>query len=113
MDYIPGGELFNYIRKSGLLSQHVTRFFAAEIVLAIEYMHSKYFVYRDLKPENVLLDEQGHVKLIDFGFCKRVRERYSSRILIQKFMIELERFPQLEPQSIWHQKCSIQKDMID
>lgn len=50
-------------------------FYAAEIVLALEYLHSKSVVYRDLKPENVLIDRDGHLKLTDFGFAKFLKNR--------------------------------------
>lgn len=48
------------------------KFYAAEVILALEYLHANEIIYRDLKPENILLDERGHVKLTDFGFSKRV-----------------------------------------
>jgi serine/threonine protein kinase len=51
---------------------HVAKFYAAEVLLAIEYFHSKNIIYRDLKPENLLLDSQGHIKITDFGFAKHV-----------------------------------------
>jgi len=75
MEYVPGGELFMYIRKFGKLDEHIVKFYAAELVLILEYLHSKSIVYRDLKPENVLLDERGHIKLTDFGFSKMVTDR--------------------------------------
>jgi serine/threonine protein kinase len=50
----------------------VARFYAAEVVLAFEYLHGKDFIYRDLKPENILLDHMGHIKITDFGFAKHV-----------------------------------------
>lgn len=70
MDYIPGGELFTRLDNEQELSEEHARFYAAEIVLALEHMHNSDIIYRDLKPENVLLDEHGHVRLTDFGFAK-------------------------------------------
>jgi len=75
LEYVIGGELFSHLRKAGRFSNEVTRFYAAEIVGAIEYMHSFDVVYRDLKPENLLLDHTGHIKITDFGFAKRVEDR--------------------------------------
>jgi len=75
MEYVPGGELFYYIRLYGNLSTEITRFYCAEIILVIEYLHSRNFIYRDLKPENILLDSEGHLKLTDFGFAKFVIDR--------------------------------------
>ncbi|KAI9025209.1 kinase-like domain-containing protein [Phycomyces nitens] len=72
MDYVPGGELFSVLRRSQRFPDHVAKFYAAEVMLAIEYMHSKDMIYRDLKPENLLLDAQGHIKITDFGFAKYV-----------------------------------------
>ncbi|KAI8987372.1 camp-dependent protein kinase 1 [Mycotypha africana] len=71
-DYVPGGELFSVLRKNHRFPDHVAKFYAAEVLLALEYFHSKHIVYRDLKPENLLLDSQGHIKITDFGFAKYV-----------------------------------------
>lgn len=75
MEFVPGGELFSYLRSRGKFSNDAGLFFAAEIVCALEYLHSKDIVYRDLKPENILLDREGHIKLTDFGFAKKVADR--------------------------------------
>jgi len=74
-DYVCGGELFSYLRSSGRFSLTTANFFACEVVLALEYLHSQYVVYRDLKPENLLLDREGHIKIIDFGFAKKLTDR--------------------------------------
>lgn len=59
LDYCPGGELFYHLGRLGRFPEHQARFYAAEIVLAISYVHKLDIIYRDLKPENVLLDAQG------------------------------------------------------
>lgn len=74
MDYIEGGELFSLLRKSQRFPTPVAKFYAAEVFLAIEYLHELDIIYRDLKPENILLDKNGHIKLTDFGFAKEVSD---------------------------------------
>ncbi|TPX42403.1 hypothetical protein SeLEV6574_g05627 [Synchytrium endobioticum] len=72
MEYVQGGELFSYLRRCGRFPNNVARFYAAEVVCAFEYMHSKDIIYRDLKPENLLIDSKGHIKITDLGFAKHV-----------------------------------------
>lgn len=74
LDYVPGGELFTYLRKMKRFDESTAKFYSAEIVLVLEYLHEKQgrVAYRDLKPENLLLDKDGHIKLVDFGFAKRL-----------------------------------------
>ncbi|KAF0693780.1 Aste57867_15279 [Aphanomyces stellatus] len=72
LEYIPGGELFKWLQEYGQFYDHEAKFFAAELVLVLEFIHAKGYIYRDLKPENIVLDAHGHVKLIDFGFAKPV-----------------------------------------
>ena len=70
MDYCNGGEIFFHLRREMIFSEQRTQFYAAELVLALEYLHSQSCIYRDLKPENVLLDNKGHIKITDFGLSK-------------------------------------------
>ncbi|KAL8705990.1 MAG: hypothetical protein Q9201_000934 [Fulgogasparrea decipioides] len=72
MDFVEGGELFSLLRKSQRFPNPVAKFYAAEVTLALEYLHSLHIIYRDLKPENLLLDRHGHLKITDFGFAKEV-----------------------------------------
>ena len=74
MDYVPGGELFSHLRRMGKFSLPMTRFYACELTCAIGYMHDNGVIYRDLKPENLLLSSRGHLKLCDFGFAKYVKD---------------------------------------
>ena len=71
MDFINGGELFFHLRKAKRFTEEKTRFYSAEILLALNYLHSLDIIYRDLKPENVLIDAEGHIKLTDFGLSKK------------------------------------------
>lgn len=75
LDYVCGGELFSYLRNAVKFSNDTAIFYAAEIVSALEYLHSQSIIYRDLKPENLLLDRDGHIRLCDFGFAKKVYDR--------------------------------------
>ncbi|KAF4662583.1 hypothetical protein FOL47_006179 [Perkinsus chesapeaki] len=75
MEYVNGGELFSYLRREGRLPNDSGKFYAAEIVLAFQYLHNMNIIYRDLKPENLLIDCHGHVKVTDFGFAKVVEDR--------------------------------------
>eukprot|EP00792_Barthelona_sp_PAP020_P006386 TRINITY_DN2978_c1_g1_i1.p1 TRINITY_DN2978_c1_g1~~TRINITY_DN2978_c1_g1_i1.p1 ORF type:complete len:377 (-),score=95.76 TRINITY_DN2978_c1_g1_i1:94-1224(-) len=74
LEFVNGGELFAHLRRAERFPVETAQFYAAEIVLALEYLHSMKIVYRDLKPENLLLDKQGHMKICDFGFAKVVEE---------------------------------------
>ncbi|KAL6754149.1 putative cGMP-dependent protein kinase [Haematococcus lacustris] len=74
MDAVMGGELFGYLQtRTRPLDEAHARFYAASVVCGLQYLHDKELVYRDLKPENLLIDLQGYVKMADFGFVKNVK----------------------------------------
>ena len=77
-EYVGGGELFTYLRNAGRFDSAKAVFYAAEITLVLDYLHSLAVVYRDLKPENLLLDREGHIKVCDFGFAKKLRDRFNN-----------------------------------
>jgi serine/threonine protein kinase len=72
LEYIVGGEFFTHLRKAGRFDHVASKFYATQIILVFEFMHLSDFIYRDLKPENLLLDKYGYLKITDFGFAKRV-----------------------------------------
>ena len=70
-----GGELFKFLRERERFPLETARFYAAQVVLGLAHLHSFSIVYRDLKPENLMLDRYGNCKLTDFGFAKVVEDR--------------------------------------
>lgn len=70
MEYVNGGELFFHLSRERVFSEERAKFYAAEILLALKYLHQQGIIYRDLKLENLLLDKDGHMKIADFGLCK-------------------------------------------
>ena len=73
MEFAVGGEMFSSLRSAGRFDESRSRFYAAQIVLCLEYLQHLNIIYRDLKPENLLFDEKGYIKITDFGFAKCVR----------------------------------------
>ena len=77
MEYVSGGELFTQLRAERRLPEFRAKFYAAQIAIALGYLHKSQILYRDLKPENILVDSNGYVKLADFGLAKIARESNS------------------------------------
>ncbi|KAL5744366.1 hypothetical protein ACOSQ2_027482 [Xanthoceras sorbifolium] len=70
MEYLNGGDLYSLLRNLGCLDEDMARIYIAEVVLALEYLHSMNVIHRDLKPDNLLIGQDGHIKLTDFGLSK-------------------------------------------
>lgn len=70
MEFLPGGDFMTLLIRKDILSEEEGRFYGAEMVLAIEAVHKMNYIHRDLKPDNILMDKDGHLKLTDFGLCK-------------------------------------------
>lgn len=73
MDYVAGGDLMGMLIRFGIFSEPMARFYVAELVLAIESVHQMGFIHRDIKPDNVLIGLDGHIRLTDFGLCTGTR----------------------------------------
>lgn len=81
MEYLPGGDIMTLLMREDVLSEDVARFYIAESVLAIHSIHQHNYVHRDIKPDNLILDKNGHLKLSDFGLCKPLENKYSTMLL--------------------------------
>ena len=86
MEYLKGKELFFVIRDIGLLNKQQTQFYVASIMIAINDLHTKKFIYRDLKPENLIVLNNGYIKLIDFKTVKKIIDRTSTIIGTPQYM---------------------------
>ena len=79
MEYIPGGDMMSLLIKLGTFPEHLTLFYIAELVCAIESVHKMGFIHRDIKPDNILIGADGHIKLTDFGLCTGFRWTHDSK----------------------------------
>lgn len=74
-DFVQGGEIFRLLRKENSFPNDVALFYVAEITLALQFLHQKSIAYRDLKPENLLIGSDGHLRITDFGFSKKIVDK--------------------------------------
>jgi tRNA A-37 threonylcarbamoyl transferase component Bud32 len=79
MDYVPGGDLMNLLIKLEVFSEELARFYIGELTCAIESVHALGFIHRDIKPDNILIDKNGHIKLTDFGLCTGFHWTHNSK----------------------------------
>jgi serine/threonine protein kinase len=75
MNFIRGGELFKHLTNCKFFPEEKAKFYSAIIGLALEYLHTHGIVYRDIKPDNILIDEDGYLKLADFGMSKMLKDQ--------------------------------------
>ena len=83
MEFIPGGDFMNLLQKKDILTEDEAKFYIAELILAVESIHKLDCIHRDIKPDNILIDKSGHIKLSDFGLAKvsdQLYEQKSSKI---------------------------------
>ncbi len=73
--FMQGGDLFYHLHRLGYFNEERAKFYLVEIIIALHYLHQNNCIYRDLKPENILLDDNGHIKLVDFGLSKIKQEQ--------------------------------------
>ena len=97
MEYLPGGDLMNVLIKKEYLTEEETRFYIAETVLALHEIHKAGFIHRDVKPDNILLTRQGHVRLTDYGLSTSVDRNDPLTQLIDE-VAELLAHPELSQQ---------------
>ena len=86
MEYIKGKELFCILEELGVFTPYQCKFFTASILSALEYLHKRKLIYRDIKPNNIMINEIGHLKLIDFGTCKEIEEKTNTIIGTPHYM---------------------------
>jgi len=112
MEYLQGGDLMTILMKYDILTEDQTRFYISEVATAIASVHSLNYVHRDLKPDNILIDKTGHIKLSDFGLCKAFEgnqnpylEHFSEEAKKAKeASVEAARGPQEEKKRDWKQR---------
>ena len=73
MEYIKGGDMMFHMAENRRLSESIAVFIAAEVILALKFLHEHNVIYRDLKLDNVMIDSEGHVRLTDFGMCRKLK----------------------------------------
>ncbi|XP_030053918.1 serine/threonine-protein kinase LATS1 isoform X1 [Microcaecilia unicolor] len=79
MDYIPGGDMMSLLIRMGIFPEDMAHFYIAELTCAVESVHKMGFIHRDIKPDNILIDRDGHIKLTDFGLCTGFRWTHDSK----------------------------------
>ncbi|GME85994.1 unnamed protein product [[Candida] boidinii] len=109
MEFLPGGDLMTMLIKWQIFTEDVTRFYIAECVLAIEAVHKLGFIHRDIKPDNILIDMRGHIKLSDFGLSTGFHKTHDSNYY--RKLLEQDKQPQNN--NIMNSRNSVMVDPIN
>jgi serine/threonine-protein kinase LATS1/2 len=109
MDYIPGGDLMSLLIKLGIFEEHLARFYIAELTCAVESVHKMGFIHRDIKPDNILIDKEGHIKLTDFGLCTGFRWTHNSKYYQPNG--DHNRQDSMDPIEDWGEECKCMKPL--
>jgi len=80
MEYLPGGDLYNVVRKKLKCELSKVMYYMIEVAIGISFMHEKNIVHRDIKPDNILIDSYGHAVIIDLGLSKKLEGNYTTTI---------------------------------
>ena len=110
MDYLPKGDFSYFIKTNFPLKEDIIRFYSAEIVLFLEYMQKMNLVHRDLKPQNIMIDEKGHLKVIDFGTVRKLGYYYDKKEMRFK---EEKIFERIDSEDIKGIKNIVNPDLED
>ena len=104
---LSGGDMMSLLIKLGTFPEHLTLFYIAELVCAIESVHKMGFIHRDIKPDNILIEADGHIKLTDFGLCTGFRWTHDSKRYQPKGSSGHTRQGSIEPDtSAWGEPCT-------
>ena len=107
MEFLPGGDLMTLLMRKDVLSEEESRFYIAETILAIESVHKHNYIHRDLKPDNILLDKDGHVKLTDFGLCKhaQIRSTRSTNVNTTELSANFNQLKSVLDKKLGYKRC--------
>ena len=86
MEFIKGRELYDVLNELNLLSKFQAQFYIGSIMLAVNYLHERKFIFRDIKPENIIVSTNGYIKLIDFGMAKILKDKTNSIVGTPQYM---------------------------
>lgn len=111
MEFLPGGDLMTMLIRWQVFTEDITRFYMAECVLAIEAIHKLGFIHRDIKPDNILIDSKGHVKLSDFGLSTGFHKTHDSNYY-NKLLEKEPASSHLQPNQLTSNRNSMMVDAI-